>query len=68
MAENVGICGLLLEKYGGWEPACRACGMDRLVVEAIDEVPQHMSLGMVRDIAHALGMSTPELVQLVVED
>ena len=63
-----GICALLLEKYGDWEAVCEACCLPRGVVEFLDVNPEGMTLGMVRDIARALGMSTPELVQLTMDD
>lgn len=68
MTNGIDICSLLLEKYGGWEAVCSACGMGRGAVECIDRAPETMILGMIRDIARALGMSSAELVQLVMDD
>lgn len=68
LTDGVDICALLLEKYGDWEAVCAACRLPRGVVEFLDVNPEGMTLGMVRDIARALGMSTPELVQLAMDE
>lgn len=68
MREKVSISDLLLEKYGDWDAICEVTSLPYGIVRGIDLEPLRVTLESVRFIAHALGMSTAEMVQLIVDD
>lgn len=68
MREKVSIYDLLLEKYGDWDAIHEATSLPYGIVRGIDFEPLWVTLESVRIIAHALGMSAAELVQLIADD
>ncbi len=68
MENEFSVSSLLLEKYGDWESAACAAGFGRTVIETMESRPGILRLWTFRRVAHALGMSTAELVQLVMDD